>query len=47
MSPKYKTWTFEYTVFMSNYIVRSYRDVIVVIKIATSRSSKAQIIVMY
>ncbi len=32
---------------MNNYIVRSYRYVIVVNKIATRRSSKAQSIVMY
>ncbi len=32
---------------MKNYIVRSYRDVIVVTKIATRRSSKTQSIVMY
>ncbi len=32
---------------MNNYIVRSYRDVIVVTKIATRRTSKAQSIVMY
>ncbi len=32
---------------MDNYIVRSYRDVIVVTKIATKRTSKAQSIVMY
>ncbi len=32
---------------MNNYIVRLYRDVIVVTKIATRRSSKAQSIDMY
>ncbi len=32
---------------MNNYIVRSYRDVIVVTKIATRRSSKAKSIVIY
>ncbi len=32
---------------MNNYIVRSYRDVIVLTKIATMRTSKAQSIVMY
>ncbi len=32
---------------MNNYIVRSYRDVIVVTKIATRRTSKARSIVMY
>ncbi len=32
---------------MNNYIVRSYRVVIVVTKIATRRTSKAQSIVMY
>ncbi len=32
---------------MNNYIVRSYGDVIVVTKIATRRTSKAQNIVMY
>ncbi len=32
---------------MNNYIVRSYRDVIVVTKIAKRISSKAQSIVMY
>ncbi len=32
---------------MNNYIVRSYRDVIVVTKIAKGRTSKAQSIVMY
>ncbi len=32
---------------MNNNIVRSYRDVIVVTKIATRRSSKAQSIVIY
>ncbi len=32
---------------MNNYIVKSYRDVIVVTKIATRRISKAQSIVMY
>ncbi len=30
-----------------NYIIRSYRDVIVVTKIATRRTSKAPSIVMY
>ncbi len=34
-------------VIMNNYIVRSYRDVIVVTKIATRSSSKAHSIVMY
>ncbi len=32
---------------MNNYTVRSRRDVIVVTKIATRRTSKAQSIVMY
>ncbi len=32
---------------MNNYIVRSYRDVIVITKFATRRASKAQSIVMY
>ncbi len=32
---------------MNNYIVRSYRDVIVKIKFAIRRASKAQNIVMY
>ncbi len=32
---------------MNNYMGRSYRDVIVVTKIATSRTSKAQRIAMY
>ncbi len=32
---------------MNNYIARSYRDVIVVTKIVTRRTSKAQTIVMY
>ncbi len=32
---------------MNNYILKSYRDVIVVIKIATRRTGKAQSIVMY
>ncbi len=32
---------------MNNYMVRSYRDVIVVTKIATRRTSNAQSIVMY
>ncbi len=33
--------------YMNNYIVMSYRDVIVVTKIATRITSKAQSIVMY
>ncbi len=37
----------EMSIHMNNYIVRSYRDVIVVTIIATRRSSKAQSIVMY
>ncbi len=32
---------------MNNYIVRSYRGVIVITKFATTRASKAQSIVMY
>ncbi len=32
---------------MNNYIVRSYRDVIIATKMATWRTSKAQNIVMY
>ncbi len=32
---------------INNYIVRSYRDVIIMTKIATRRSSKAQSMVMY
>ncbi len=32
---------------MNNYIVRSYRDVIVITKFATRKASKAQSIVMY
>ncbi len=32
---------------MNNYIVRSYRDIIVATKIATRRTNKAQSIVMY
>ncbi len=32
---------------MNNYIVRSYRDVIVITKFATRRASKAQSIVMH
>ncbi len=32
---------------MNNYIVRSYRDVIVIAKFAIMRASKAQSIVMY
>ncbi len=32
---------------MNNYIVRSYRDVIVITKFATRRASKAQNIIMY
>ncbi len=32
---------------MNNYIVRSYRDVIVITKFASMRASKAQSIVMY
>ncbi len=33
--------------YMNNYTVRSYKDVIVITKIATRRASKAQNIVMY
>ncbi len=32
---------------MNNYIVRSYKDVIVITKFVTMRGSKAQRIVMY
>ncbi len=32
---------------MNNYIVRSYRDVIVITKFVTRRASKTQSIVMY
>ncbi len=32
---------------MNNYVVRSYKDVIVITKFATMRASKAQSIVMY
>ncbi len=32
---------------MNNYIVRSYRDVIVITKFAIKRASKAQSVVMY
>ncbi len=32
---------------MNNYTVRSYRDVIVVTKIAARRTGKAQSIIMY